>query len=283
MSPPRPLPALLLGNGTHPIPRPLRPALSDIKAPLRAKDFEKVRSAPAPYRVPAPARASRKFRVSAASPLRSSCPKVSKDRLVTSRPAPGSRLRPKGGTEGREGRDLFEGRARWAPRACRTPRRRPPAPPPGTWLRSRSRWAEGRAGAPRALPAARNALASRVCLCFSAGQEGVLRCHPDLAGSELQRGTLSAESQREQSGAGLARLGAGERLRLAELNAQYRARFGFPFVLAARRSDAAAVPGELARRLRCPPEQELRTALGEVKKICRLRLADLLGRDRALR
>lgn len=54
-------------------------------------------------------------------------------------------------------------------------------------------------------------------------------------------------------------------------------------MLAARRSDAAAVPGELARRLRCPPEQELRTALGEVKKICRLRLADLLGRDRALR
>lgn len=131
MSPPRPLPALLLGNGTHPIPRPLRPALSDIKAPLRAKDFEKVRSAPAPYRVPAPARASRKFRVSAASPLRSSCPKVSKDRLVTSRPAPGSRLRPKGGTEGREGRDLFEGRARWVPRACRTPRRQSPAPPRG--------------------------------------------------------------------------------------------------------------------------------------------------------
>uniref|UniRef100_G1QHQ1 2-oxo-4-hydroxy-4-carboxy-5-ureidoimidazoline decarboxylase n=1 Tax=Nomascus leucogenys TaxID=61853 RepID=G1QHQ1_NOMLE len=94
------------------------------------------------------------------------------------------------------------------------------------------------------------------------GQEGILRCHPDLAGSELQRGTLT----REQSGAGLTSLGADERLRLAELNAQYRARFGFPFVLAARFSYRTA---------------ELRTALGEVKKIGSLRLAGLLRSDPA--
>ncbi|XP_036687573.1 putative 2-oxo-4-hydroxy-4-carboxy-5-ureidoimidazoline decarboxylase isoform X1 [Balaenoptera musculus] len=119
--------------------------------------------------------------------------------------------------------------------------------------------------------------APAACLCFSAGQEGVLRCHPDLAGRELQRGELSAESQREQSAAGLTSLGAAERLWLAELNAQYRARFGFPFVPAARLSDRAAVPREPARRLHCPPAQELSTALGEVKKIGRRRLADLLG------
>ncbi|XP_045422803.1 putative 2-oxo-4-hydroxy-4-carboxy-5-ureidoimidazoline decarboxylase [Lemur catta] len=109
------------------------------------------------------------------------------------------------------------------------------------------------------------------------GQEGILRCHPDLAGRELQQGTLTAESQREQSGAGLTSLRADERLQLAELNAQYRARFGFPFVLAARLRGRAAVPLELARRLHCPPAQELRTALDEVKKIGSLRLADLFG------
>ncbi|CAK6443026.1 unnamed protein product [Pipistrellus nathusii] len=113
------------------------------------------------------------------------------------------------------------------------------------------------------------------------GQEGILRCHPDLAGRELQRGTLTAESQREQSSAGLTSLGAEERLQLAELNARYRARFGFPFVLAARLCDRDAVLRELARRLQRPPAQELRTALGEVKKIGRLRLADLLGGDPA--
>ncbi|XP_017392987.1 putative 2-oxo-4-hydroxy-4-carboxy-5-ureidoimidazoline decarboxylase [Cebus imitator] len=113
------------------------------------------------------------------------------------------------------------------------------------------------------------------------GQEGILRCHPDLAGRDLQQGTLTAESQREHSGAGLTSLGPDEQLRLAELNAQYRARFGFPFILAARLSDRAAVPRELARRLLCPPAQELRTALGEVKKISGLRLADLLCADPA--
>nr|XP_048274576.1 putative 2-oxo-4-hydroxy-4-carboxy-5-ureidoimidazoline decarboxylase [Myodes glareolus] len=115
------------------------------------------------------------------------------------------------------------------------------------------------------------------------GQEGILRCHPDLAGRDLQQGTLTAESLREQSQAGLTSLDADDRLRLRlqKLNAQYRERFGFPFVLAARLSDRAEVPQELARRLRCQPESELRTALGEVKKICHLRLADLLGADAA--
>lgn len=114
-------------------------------------------------------------------------------------------------------------------------------------------------------------------VCFSAGQEGILRCHPDLAGRDLQQGTLTAESQREQSQAGLTSLDTDDRLRLQRLNAQYRERFGFPFVLAARLSDRATVPRELARRLHCQPESELRTALGEVKKISHLRLTDLLG------
>lgn len=153
-----------------------------------------------------------------------------------------------------------------------------PHPLPGTWTPSRSLFGAGpavvssaRSGLPRRAPA--------TGLCFSAGQEGILRCHPDLAGRELQRGTLTAESQREQSRAGLTSLGVEERLRLAELNARYRARFGFPFVLAARLSDREAVPRELERRLHRPPAQELRAALGEVKKIGRLRLADLLGTD----
>nr|XP_004660037.2 putative 2-oxo-4-hydroxy-4-carboxy-5-ureidoimidazoline decarboxylase [Jaculus jaculus] len=113
------------------------------------------------------------------------------------------------------------------------------------------------------------------------GQEGILRCHPDLAGRDLQRGTLTAESQREQSGAGLTTLSGDERRRLSELNARYRARFGFSFVLAVRLSDRAAVPEELARRLHQQPEHELRTALGEVKKIGHLRLLDLLGSEPA--
>lgn len=115
-----------------------------------------------------------------------------------------------------------------------------------------------------------------MCLCFSTGQEGILRCHPDLAGHDVQLGRLSEESRREQSHAGLTSLKSHERLRLLQLNREYRKRFGFPFVLAALLSDRATVFRELARRLHCQPESELRTALDEVKKIIHLRLTDLL-------
>ncbi|XP_044522046.1 putative 2-oxo-4-hydroxy-4-carboxy-5-ureidoimidazoline decarboxylase [Gracilinanus agilis] len=108
------------------------------------------------------------------------------------------------------------------------------------------------------------------------GKEGILRCHPDLAGRELQQGTLTPESQREQRGAGLSSLGLEERRRLSQLNGAYKTRFGFPFVIAARLSDKATILRELERRLDNQPAQELSTALDEVRKICHLRLEDIL-------
>lgn len=114
-----------------------------------------------------------------------------------------------------------------------------------------------------------------MCPCFSAGQEGILRCHPDLAGRDVLMGRLSDESRCEQSHAGLTSLKTHDRLRLLHLNQEYRERFGFPFVVAALLSDRATVFQELARRMHCQPESELRTALDEVKKIIHLRLIDL--------
>ncbi|XP_068936694.1 putative 2-oxo-4-hydroxy-4-carboxy-5-ureidoimidazoline decarboxylase [Petaurus breviceps papuanus] len=108
------------------------------------------------------------------------------------------------------------------------------------------------------------------------GKEGILRCHPDLAGRELQQGTLTPESQREQRGAGLSNLDPEESLRMGQLNLEYKERFGFPFVIAARLSDKATMIKELERRLRNQPAQELRAALDEVRKICHLRLEDIL-------
>uniref|UniRef100_A0AAY4AM98 2-oxo-4-hydroxy-4-carboxy-5-ureidoimidazoline decarboxylase n=1 Tax=Denticeps clupeoides TaxID=299321 RepID=A0AAY4AM98_9TELE len=104
------------------------------------------------------------------------------------------------------------------------------------------------------------------------GKDGVLRCHPDLAGRELRSGTLTAESQAEQRQAGMAALAADELSRLARLNAQYKRRFGFPFVVCARLHDAAAVMRLLAARLGAERAAERERALGEVKRICGLRL-----------
>ncbi|KAJ3611147.1 hypothetical protein NHX12_021163 [Muraenolepis orangiensis] len=111
------------------------------------------------------------------------------------------------------------------------------------------------------------------------GKEGILRCHPDLAGRELQSGTLTPESREEQGHAGLDRMDASEVARMARLNAEYKERFGFPFVICARTSDKATIAEQLRVRLRNTHAQERARAVEEVKKICRLRLRGLVLAD----
>ncbi|KAG7273931.1 hypothetical protein CRUP_011067 [Coryphaenoides rupestris] len=111
------------------------------------------------------------------------------------------------------------------------------------------------------------------------GKEGILRCHPDLAGKELQRGTLTPESREEQARAGLDRMDASEASRMARLNAAYKERFGFPFVICARENDKASVAEQLRERLRNTRAQERSRAIEEVKKIGRLRLQGLVLSD----
>ncbi|XP_072351203.1 2-oxo-4-hydroxy-4-carboxy-5-ureidoimidazoline decarboxylase-like [Scyliorhinus torazame] len=107
------------------------------------------------------------------------------------------------------------------------------------------------------------------------GKEGILRCHPDLAGRELLRGTLSPDSQGEQSRAGLTSLTPAQRSQLSELNASYKSRFNFPFVICVRMNDRETIIQQLGSRISNSPEQELQIGIQEVKKICHLRLLDI--------
>ncbi|XP_038635913.1 2-oxo-4-hydroxy-4-carboxy-5-ureidoimidazoline decarboxylase-like [Scyliorhinus canicula] len=107
------------------------------------------------------------------------------------------------------------------------------------------------------------------------GKEGILRCHPDLAGRELLRGTLSPDSQGEQSQAGLTSLTQAQRSQLSELNASYKSRFNFPFVICVRMNDRETIIQQLRSRISNSPEQELQIGIQEVKKICHLRLLDI--------
>ncbi|KAJ8246205.1 hypothetical protein GJAV_G00264900 [Gymnothorax javanicus] len=120
------------------------------------------------------------------------------------------------------------------------------------------------------------AIADFISSLPNSGKEGILRCHPDLAGRDLQRGTLTPESQAEQSQAGLTQLEPGEAEHIAALNARYKQRFGFPFVICARKNDKPAILQQLSQRVSNEPGQELLTAIQEVKKICRLRLQGLV-------
>jgi OHCU decarboxylase len=66
----------------------------------------------------------------------------------------------------------------------------------------------------------------------------LIRAHPDLGD---RAAALSAASSGEQAAAGLDGLRAGERARLIDLNAAYRERFGFPFVVCAREHTTASI------------------------------------------
>ncbi|XP_008306225.1 2-oxo-4-hydroxy-4-carboxy-5-ureidoimidazoline decarboxylase [Cynoglossus semilaevis] len=111
------------------------------------------------------------------------------------------------------------------------------------------------------------------------GKEGILRCHPDLAGRDLQRGTLTKESNEEQARAGLDALESTEASRMAQLNQQYKTKFGFPFVICARMNDKDRILQQLSERCGNEVELERERGIEEVKKICSLRLHGLVNTE----
>ena len=65
-------------------------------------------------------------------------------------------------------------------------------------------------------------------------QLGLIRAHPELAGKAMVDKTLTAESTNEQGKAGLTNCTPDEFAHIQKLNADYNAKFGFPFILAVR-------------------------------------------------
>ena len=65
-------------------------------------------------------------------------------------------------------------------------------------------------------------------------QVALVRAHPELAGKAMVTKSLTAESTNEQSKAGLTDCTPEEFAHIQKLNADYNAKFGFPFVLAVR-------------------------------------------------
>ena len=104
----------------------------------------------------------------------------------------------------------------------------------------------------------------------------LIRAHPDLAGRLAQQNKLSAESTKEQASAGLNQLSTGELANFQRLNAAYRERFGFPFVICARLNARDTILHAMQQRLDHSAEQERAAALEEIEKIAWLRLEDVI-------
>ena len=108
-------------------------------------------------------------------------------------------------------------------------------------------------------------------------QLALIRAHPDLAGRLARQRQLTAESTREQAGAGLDRLTEAELAEFTALNELYQARFGFPFIICARLNAKAAILAAMQARVESSSDAELAIALGEIEKIAWLRLQDVLA------
>ncbi len=109
-------------------------------------------------------------------------------------------------------------------------------------------------------------------------QLALIRAHPDLVGRAALAGTLTRESTAEQRAAGLGPddLTAADVERFTRHNADYQARFGFPFVTCARENRKASILAGFERRLGNDPETARLTALAEIERIAWHRLADLI-------
>lgn len=103
-------------------------------------------------------------------------------------------------------------------------------------------------------------------------QTALLLAHPDLAGKEARAGTMTDASVAEQASAALDRLTPDEMARIAELNRAYRARHGFPFIVAVRHYTKAGIFHEFERRIANDTQAEHAWALSQVFAITRMRL-----------
>ncbi|GAA1405970.1 uricase [Glutamicibacter uratoxydans] len=104
-----------------------------------------------------------------------------------------------------------------------------------------------------------------------------LNAHPELAGKEAQAGEMTNESVGEQSSAGLDALTAQELARMQQLNREYTAHHGFPFVIAVRGHTKESIFSEFERRKGQSTAAEFKDALAQIAIISRGRLDRLVS------
>jgi 2-oxo-4-hydroxy-4-carboxy-5-ureidoimidazoline decarboxylase len=145
------------------------------------------------------------------------------------------------------------------------------------WVFEHSPWVAERAWSERPFASIDDLHTRMVTTVTHASRErqlALIHAHPDLGA--LAR--VSDASACEQAGAGLRRLTHEEFDRLATLNADYKAKFGFPFLFAVKGSTVQHIFRALAARLPRSWDDEFAEALRQVARIARSRLDDLIAR-----
>jgi len=141
------------------------------------------------------------------------------------------------------------------------------------WVFEHSPWVAERAWPHRpfaTIDVLHGVMVDQVEKASAAEQLALLQAHPDLG----TRARISDASTAEQAEAGLDRLTPREFELLQRLNAEYRSKYGFPFLYAVRGSTKGDILAALEARIRNSPEQEYREALRNVYRIARFRIED---------
>ncbi|AWK88439.1 2-oxo-4-hydroxy-4-carboxy-5-ureidoimidazoline decarboxylase [Azospirillum thermophilum] len=125
--------------------------------------------------------------------------------------------------------------------------------------------------------ALRAALAGAVRTAGRERQRALILAHPDLADRKARAANLTAFSQTEQARAGLDELTGAEAEEQRALNRAYRARFGFPFIMAVRHSTKQQILQAMRERVANEPEAEFARALQEIDRIAGYRLEELVA------
>ena len=128
----------------------------------------------------------------------------------------------------------------------------------------------------------KHVMASVVQAAGPDAQLALIRAHPELAGKAMVSNDLTAESTHEQSTAGLTQCTEQEFATLQQLNSDYNAKFGFPFILAVRGPRGLGLSKQqiistFTRRLNNHPDFELAECLRNIHRVVELRLNDKFG------
>lgn len=128
-----------------------------------------------------------------------------------------------------------------------------------------------------------NAMASVVASMPEDQQQALIKVHPDLANKAQRAAGLTPESSAEQSSAGLDQLSDAEYAAFERLNNAYRAKFGFPYIVCARRHTKDSILRDFERRLLNDATTETKRAIEEICRIAALRVDQLVVSDDRLK
>ena len=124
------------------------------------------------------------------------------------------------------------------------------------------------------------ALHAAMCAAVAAAgherQMALIRAHPQLAGKAAIRGELTESSTNEQRGAGLDQCSPEQFAEITRLNADYDARFGFPFILAVKGHTRDSIIANMRARIGHDRDAEIAEALKQIERIAGFRLEALV-------